>query len=141
MGALLNERIVIQGCGNFGAATPHVHDNHFVGQWGLRVQTEWRLTISRVHSIMIEKSALAGEGGGCTPITITYKVAVYAPVEWAETLTLFHLYQCMYSVSRVLLSTPSAKDAEMAMAWVAIAILFSSAPIICFHFCQVIDYS
>jgi hypothetical protein len=50
---------------------------------------------------MMEKSALGGEGGGawgCTPtssqpITITYKVAVYAPAEWAGTFTLFHLYQ------------------------------------------------
>jgi hypothetical protein len=30
--------------------------------------------------------------------TITSKVAVYAPAEWADTLTLFHLYQYMYSV-------------------------------------------
>ncbi len=42
------------------------------------------------------KLALAGEGGGCTPtpsltFTITNKVAVYAPAEWADTLTLFHL--------------------------------------------------
>ncbi len=41
--------------------------------------------------------------GGCgwapfTTVTITYKVAVYAPAEWADTLTLFHLYQYMYSV-------------------------------------------
>jgi hypothetical protein len=34
-----------------------------------------------------------------TTITITSKVAVYAPVEWADTLTLFHLYQYMYPVS------------------------------------------
>jgi hypothetical protein len=50
---------------------------------------------------LIEKLAQAGEGGGCTPftvVTITYKVAVYAPAEWADTLTLFHLYQYMYSV-------------------------------------------
>ncbi len=33
-----------------------------------------------------------------TTITITSKVAVYAPAEWADTLTLFHLYQYMYSV-------------------------------------------
>ncbi len=38
----------------------------------------------------MENSALAGEGE-CTPtpfqpITITYKVAVYAPAEWADTL-------------------------------------------------------
>jgi hypothetical protein len=48
------------------------------------------------------KSVLAGDGGGCTPtppitFTLTSKVAVYAPAEWADTLTLFHLYQ-MFSV-------------------------------------------
>jgi hypothetical protein len=44
------------------------------------------------------KFALAGEGGGCSArppplitFTITSKVAVYAPAEWADTLTLFHL--------------------------------------------------
>ncbi len=30
--------------------------------------------------------------------TLTSKVAVYAPAEWGDTLTLFHLYQYMYSV-------------------------------------------
>ncbi len=30
--------------------------------------------------------------------TITSKVAVYAPAEWADTLTLFHLEENMYSV-------------------------------------------
>ncbi len=46
-----------------------------------------------------------GWGGGHAhpPIitfTLTSKVAVYAPAEWADTLTLFlfHLYQYMYSV-------------------------------------------
>ncbi len=42
--------------------------------------------------------------GGARPpplitFTLTSKVAVYAPAEWADTLTLFHLYQYMYSVS------------------------------------------
>jgi hypothetical protein len=42
---------------------------------------------------MMEKSAQAGDSGGCTltpfqPITITYKVAVYAPAERADTLNL-----------------------------------------------------
>jgi|688.fasta_scaffold95572_3 hypothetical protein len=32
-----------------------------------RVHTEWQRPISGVHSIMMEKWALAGEGGGCTP--------------------------------------------------------------------------
>ncbi len=41
--------------------------------------------------------------GGARPpaftlFTITYKVAVYAPAERADTLILFHLYQYMYSV-------------------------------------------
>jgi hypothetical protein len=52
----------------------------------------------------MEKSALAGEGGGARPspftlFTITYKkVAVCAPVERADTLPLFHFYLYMYSV-------------------------------------------
>jgi hypothetical protein len=50
------------------------------------------------------KLGWAGESGECTPtpftdslpfsfitFTITSKVAVYAPAEWADTLTLFHL--------------------------------------------------
>ncbi len=41
------------------------------------------------HPIMMEKSALTGKGGGCTPtpfqpITITYKVAVYAQAAWED---------------------------------------------------------
>jgi hypothetical protein len=56
-----------------------------------------------LHPTMMEKSTLAGEGGGCTPIpfqpiTIPFKIAVYfAPAEWADTLALFHLYQYLYS--------------------------------------------
>jgi hypothetical protein len=34
------------------------------GECILRVHTEWRLPMSDVHPIMMEKSALAGEGGG-----------------------------------------------------------------------------
>jgi hypothetical protein len=49
------------------------------------------------------KLALAGKGGGARPppfttFTLTSKVAVNAAAEWADTLTLFHLYQYMYSV-------------------------------------------
>ncbi len=45
------------------------------------------------------KLALAGKGGGARPPTIASKVAVYASAEWADTLTLFHLYsKYMYSV-------------------------------------------
>jgi hypothetical protein len=43
---------------------------------------DW-IEISGVHPIVMEKLALVGEGGGCTPapfqpITITYKAALYA---------------------------------------------------------------
>jgi hypothetical protein len=55
-----------------------------------RVQTELQRPLSGVHSIMMEKLAQAGEGGGARPppftiFTITYKVAVYAPAESADT--------------------------------------------------------
>jgi hypothetical protein len=54
--------------------------------------------LSGVHSGMRVKSVLAGEGGSARPpppitFTLTSKVAVYSPAEWADTLTLFHLYQ------------------------------------------------
>jgi hypothetical protein len=49
------------------------------------------MPIFGVHPITMEKSALAGEGGGCTPtpfqpVTITCKVAVYATAERADTV-------------------------------------------------------
>jgi hypothetical protein len=49
--------------------------------------------ISGVHSIIMEKSAQPGECGGArtppsTRVTITYKVAVYASAERADTLLL-----------------------------------------------------
>ncbi len=58
--------------------------------------TELQPLLSGVHSVMRVKLALAGEGGGARPpplltFTITSKVAVHAPAEWADTLTLFHL--------------------------------------------------
>ncbi len=58
--------------------------------------TELQPLLSGVHSVMRVKLALAGAGGGARPpplitFTITIKVAVYAPAEWADTLTLFHL--------------------------------------------------
>jgi hypothetical protein len=67
--------------------------------------TELQPLLSGVHSVMRVESVLAGEGGGARPpplitFTLTSKVAVYAPAEWADTLTLFHLYQYMYSVVR-----------------------------------------
>ncbi len=60
------------------------------------------------HSIMMEKLAQAGEGGGgarpppFTISTITYKVVVYATAERAETLPLFLLYPYMYSMAPAL---------------------------------------
>ncbi len=76
--------------GGGGQARPPLSLHH-------SVHPDWRLPISGLHPIMMEKSALAGEGGGCTPtpfrpITITYKVAVYAPAERADALPVFHLY-------------------------------------------------
>jgi hypothetical protein len=58
--------------------------------------TELQPLLSGVHSVMRVKLVLAGEGGGARPpplitFTLTSKVAVYAPAEWADTLTLFHL--------------------------------------------------
>ncbi len=77
--------------------TVYMQDNKHAYALNHRVRTEWQLPIYGVHSIMMEKSALAGEGGGCTPtpfhsVTITYKVAVYAPAERADKPPLFHLY-------------------------------------------------
>jgi hypothetical protein len=51
-------------------------------------------------AFMMEKFAQTGECGGAHPppfnkVTIMNKVAVYAPTEWADTLTLFHLYKYM----------------------------------------------
>jgi hypothetical protein len=39
---------------------------------GHRVHTDWRRSLSGVHSIMMEKLAQAGEGGGCTPNPFHY---------------------------------------------------------------------
>ncbi len=52
--------------------------------------TEYTQSGNGVHSIMMEKSALAGESARpplFTLFTITYKVAVYAPAERADTLS------------------------------------------------------
>jgi hypothetical protein len=62
-----------------------------------KVYTEWQRPLSGVHSIMMEKLVQAGEGGDARPppfiiFTITYKVAVYASSDKADTLPLFHLY-------------------------------------------------
>jgi hypothetical protein len=58
--------------------------------------TEKQWLLSGVHFIMRVKLDQAGEVGGVRPppfitFTIISKVAVYAPAEWADTLTLFHL--------------------------------------------------
>ncbi len=65
--------------------------------------TELQRLLSGVHSVMRVKLALAGEGGGCTPIpfitfTITSKVAVYAPAEWETHEPCFISWKNMYSV-------------------------------------------
>jgi hypothetical protein len=44
------------------------------------------------------------------PITITHKVAVYAPAERADTLPLFHLYPYMYSVVQTIDPYPEDKE-------------------------------
>jgi hypothetical protein len=58
-----------------------------------RVHTEWQRPLSRVHSVMMEKLAQVGEGGGVHALPlllyisiITYKFVVYAPTERADTL-------------------------------------------------------
>jgi len=53
--------------------------------------------LAYVHSIMMEKLAQVGKGGGARPppfiiFTITYKVAVCAPAERADILPVLHLY-------------------------------------------------
>jgi hypothetical protein len=67
--------------------------------WSIEKTTEYtelQPLLTGVHSVMRVKLVLAGEGGGARPppfftFTITSKVVVYAPAEWADTLTLFHL--------------------------------------------------
>ncbi len=59
---------------------------------------------------MMEKLAQAGKGGGACPppftiVTITHKVAVYAPAEQADTLPLFHLYPYIYSMPATVIKT------------------------------------
>ncbi len=95
-----------QFCNNFNSLPPLVVKNHalstyhvakknlgktlrskkFVG--GPTEYTELQPLLSGLHSVMRVKSVLAGEGGGARPpplitFTLTSKVAVYAPAEWA----------------------------------------------------------
>jgi hypothetical protein len=72
-----------------------------------QVHTERQLPISGVHSIMMEKSGQAGEGGECMPAhplslylpsPAKLQCTLYAPAERADTFPLFHLYPYMYSV-------------------------------------------
>ncbi len=65
--------------------------------------TEWQRPLAGVHSIMMEKSAQAGEGGVARPppltiSTITCKVVVSAPAERADAFLLFLLYPLMHFV-------------------------------------------
>ncbi len=90
--------------------------------------TEWQWPLSCVHSIMLEKSSQAVWVGGAHTqppfivITITYKVAVYASAERADTLLLFLLYPYIYSVVvRV------EMDADSAL------VCTSSLPVMVFH--------
>ena len=48
-----------------------------------------QLPISGVHPIMMEKSVLAGEGGGASPPPFSLFFAVYVPAERANTLFYF----------------------------------------------------
>jgi hypothetical protein len=59
-----------------------------------RVHTEWLRPLSDLHSIKMNKLAPAGDGEGCTPppLSTRTKLHVYAPVERADSLPLFHLY-------------------------------------------------
>jgi hypothetical protein len=65
--------------------------------------TELQPLLSGVHSVMRVKLGWLMRVGGARPpplitFTLTSKVAVYAPAELADTLSLFHLYQYVYSV-------------------------------------------
>jgi hypothetical protein len=64
--------------------------------------------ISGVHSIIMEKSALAGwDARPPTPfhsISIMYKVPVNAPSERAGTLPLFYLYHYMHSADATVMA-------------------------------------
>jgi hypothetical protein len=77
--------------------------------------TGWQLSISGVHSIMMEKSALAGGVGSARPPAFTtyiyYHVqsCVYASAERADTLLLFHLCPYMYSVAGTHLNYSAGK--------------------------------
>ncbi len=57
---------------------------------------------------------MSGGGGPRPPpftiFTITYKFAVYALAQWADALTLFHLYQYMYSAVLHYLITRVRRD-------------------------------
>ncbi len=74
--------------------------------------------LSGVHFIMMEKLAQAGKGEKgvhAHPLSLHLpsrrcKVAVYAPAEWADKLTLFNLYQYMYCV---LQSTYKSTDSPL----------------------------
>ncbi len=74
-----------------------------------RVHTEWQLPISVVYSIMMEKSALAGEGGGARPppfalITLAYTKLKCTLQLRGQIYSVFHLYCSMWN-SYVLYST------------------------------------
>jgi hypothetical protein len=69
---------------------------HSQAPWPVSAPTEYAEFNAGAHSIIRVKLAQADEVGGARPppfstLTITSKVAVYDPAEWADTLTLFKL--------------------------------------------------
>jgi hypothetical protein len=85
-----------------------------------------------INILYIVKSRALPDGGPLfTTVTITYKVAVCAPAEWADTLTLFHLYLYMYSVGLKHASMWSLGGGEtwkMAPVWANFSIMMESTP-------------
>ncbi len=70
-----------------------------------RVHTEWQPPLSCEHSIIMEKLAQAGEGGGLHAHPLSLQSPSRTKLQCMlqlggqiHTLTLFHLYQYMYSV-------------------------------------------
>ncbi len=71
--------------GHLSSLRPHWSKN-------LRVHTEWWLPISGVHPIMMEKSAMAGEGGGYTPTT-------FQPITMIPSRSKLQIRSCRYTPS------------------------------------------
>jgi hypothetical protein len=68
--------------------------------------------------------------GGCTPtpfqpITITYKVAMHAPAQRSDTLSVFHLYPICTLCSPLWVSTATAETSGLGLGFVYIISLFT----------------